>query len=163
MTESEILDDPATSYWLKEQINAASNRDIIDFLADAESLVVVLKTRLEKQLGKVNSTPCATDLVSELKRTLLNFPLIADDGANVRFLKSLDELDYLLLEFESDIERMGFNDFISLFSRSDCPSSLTKAEKDQWLKGYFRAEAHPYAARHKSSVLRASEGTLRSD
>jgi len=51
MTESEILNDPATSYWLKEQISAASNRDIVDFLADAELLVVVLKTRLEKHLA----------------------------------------------------------------------------------------------------------------
>lgn len=156
MTESEILDDPATSFWLKEQMNAASNRDIIDFLADAELFVAVLKTRMEKQLGKVNASIFTTDLASELKRSVLHSPLITDDGARVRFLKSLDELDYLLLDFESDIERMGFNDFINLFSRSDCPSSLTDEEKDQWLKGYSRAEEHPYAVSHKSTLLRAT-------
>lgn len=160
MTESEILNDPATSYWLKEQINAASNRDIVDVLDDAELLVAVLKKRLEKQLGKVSASPYTTELVSELKRSVLHSPLITDDGTKVRFLKSLDDLDFHLLEFESGIERMGFNDFINLFSRSDCPSSLTEEEKDQWLKGYCRAEAHPYAIRHKSSVLRASEGSL---
>lgn len=163
MTESEIVNDPATSYWLKEQLSAASNRDIVDFLADAELLVAVLKARLEKQLGMVSRSPCTTDLVSELKRSVLHSPLITDDSSKVRFLKSLDDLDYLLLEFDSDIERMGFNDFINLFPRSECPSSLTDEEKAQWFKGYSRAEQHPYTVRHKSSVLRASEGALRSD
>lgn len=156
MTESDILNDPATSYWLKEQISVASNRDIVDFLADAELLVAVLKTRLEKQLGKVKASSFTTDLVSELKLSVLHSPLITDDGAKVRFLKSLDELDYLLMDFESDIERMGFNDFINLFSRSDCPSSLTDEEKDQWLKGYSRAEAHPFAVFYRTALLRVA-------
>ncbi len=42
-----ILDDPATSFWLKNALRSALNRDPVDALNDAEVLVVALKERLD--------------------------------------------------------------------------------------------------------------------
>jgi hypothetical protein len=42
-----ILDDPAASFWLKNALQSALNRDPVDALNDAEVLVVVLKERLD--------------------------------------------------------------------------------------------------------------------
>lgn len=44
--EQEMLNDPSTSFWLKEQIKATKQRDLLDALNDAEALVLVLKSRL---------------------------------------------------------------------------------------------------------------------
>ncbi|TNC79329.1 MAG: hypothetical protein C9356_19720 [Oleiphilus sp.] len=44
--EAAIQDDPSTSYWLKEQLASTKQRDPIDALNDAESLVRALKGRL---------------------------------------------------------------------------------------------------------------------
>ena len=43
--ESEILNDPSTSFWLKEQIVNSSNRDILDVLSDVEALKSVVEER----------------------------------------------------------------------------------------------------------------------
>lgn len=37
-----LLADPSTSYWLKDALRAAEGRDLLDALADAETLVEVL-------------------------------------------------------------------------------------------------------------------------
>lgn len=42
-----ILDDLAASFWLKNALQAALNRDPVDALNDAELLVVALKERLD--------------------------------------------------------------------------------------------------------------------
>jgi len=42
-----ILDDPAASFWLKNALRSALNRDPVDALNDAEVLVVALKERLD--------------------------------------------------------------------------------------------------------------------
>jgi len=42
-----ILDDPAASFWLKNALRSALNRDPVDALHDAELLVVALKERLD--------------------------------------------------------------------------------------------------------------------
>lgn len=42
-----ILDDPAASFWLKNALRSALNRDPVDALNDAEWLVVALKERLD--------------------------------------------------------------------------------------------------------------------
>lgn len=44
--------DFAASYWLKDAIRAAMNRDILDALNDAETLVAVLRTRCNEILPK---------------------------------------------------------------------------------------------------------------
>lgn len=41
-----ILDDPAASFWLKNALRSALDRDPVDALNDAELLVVALKERL---------------------------------------------------------------------------------------------------------------------
>lgn len=46
-TENEILNDPAMSYWLKDAIKKAEQRDICDALNDAEFLVGYLRQKLE--------------------------------------------------------------------------------------------------------------------
>jgi hypothetical protein len=38
-----VLDDPSTSYWLKDALRTALQRDCVDALNDAESLVYLLK------------------------------------------------------------------------------------------------------------------------
>jgi hypothetical protein len=42
-----ILDDLAASFWLKNALRSALNRDPVDALNDAELLVVTLKERLD--------------------------------------------------------------------------------------------------------------------
>jgi len=42
-----ILDDLAASFWLKNALRSALNRDPVDALNDAEVLVVALKERLD--------------------------------------------------------------------------------------------------------------------
>jgi hypothetical protein len=43
--ETVIERDPATSFWLLEQIKTTRQRDILDALADAEALVDILRQR----------------------------------------------------------------------------------------------------------------------
>lgn len=42
-----ILDDPAASFWLKNALRSALDRDPVDASNDAELLVVALKERLD--------------------------------------------------------------------------------------------------------------------
>jgi len=44
--EQALADDPSTSYWLKEQIGKTKQRDPVDALRDAETLVRILKARI---------------------------------------------------------------------------------------------------------------------
>lgn len=46
ISEQALLDDPATSNWLKQQIASTAQRDPVDALNDAEVLVNVLNARL---------------------------------------------------------------------------------------------------------------------
>lgn len=45
--EQQLKKDPATSFWLRDQLKATEKRDPIDALNDAELLVSSLKARLE--------------------------------------------------------------------------------------------------------------------
>ena len=49
LNEQEILDDPAISFWLKEQIKASKNRDIVDTINDAVLLLKILNTRNDQK------------------------------------------------------------------------------------------------------------------
>lgn len=46
-TPDQILNDPASSFWLKEALQKALTRDPVDVLNDAEILTSVLQYRLE--------------------------------------------------------------------------------------------------------------------
>lgn len=46
--ENKLLSDPSASFWLKEQIQTTDKRDIIDAMADAEALLMVLHARWNK-------------------------------------------------------------------------------------------------------------------
>lgn len=48
---AQILSDPAASYWLKDALRAALNRDACDALNDAEALTVALKDNLQLAQG----------------------------------------------------------------------------------------------------------------
>lgn len=41
-----VLADPSTSYWLKEQWQILSNRDVVDALNDLEILTLMLTNKL---------------------------------------------------------------------------------------------------------------------
>lgn len=43
--EDQILNDPAASNWLKHQVEASKERDVVDALRDSEILVEVLAAR----------------------------------------------------------------------------------------------------------------------
>lgn len=45
--EQALTNDPSTSHWLKEQFEKTAERDPVDALNDAESLVSALRTRLK--------------------------------------------------------------------------------------------------------------------
>jgi hypothetical protein len=45
--EIKIINDPSASFWLKKQITALQNRDIVDGLNDAEILVEILKEKAD--------------------------------------------------------------------------------------------------------------------
>jgi hypothetical protein len=47
-TIDQILNDPATSYWLRDALRSALKRDIVDAANDAEALAELLKARLGK-------------------------------------------------------------------------------------------------------------------
>jgi hypothetical protein len=42
----EVLADPSTSYWLRDALKSAFQRDPVDALADAELLTALLSQRL---------------------------------------------------------------------------------------------------------------------
>ncbi|MDC5870232.1 hypothetical protein OPW39_15600 [Vibrio europaeus] len=50
-SERELVNDPSTSFWLKEQFELTKKRDLIDALSDAEILVSVLKSRVNLLLS----------------------------------------------------------------------------------------------------------------
>lgn len=43
--ERQVLESFSASFWLKDAIKTATNRDILDALRDAETLVALLKKR----------------------------------------------------------------------------------------------------------------------
>jgi hypothetical protein len=47
----DVLSDPATSYWLKRSLSdSIQNRDPLDALRDAETMVEILRGRLDHML-----------------------------------------------------------------------------------------------------------------
>jgi hypothetical protein len=53
----EYLEDPAASDWFKTVLNSALQRDPVDALNDAEVLVTILRSELDKYLKKNEFTP----------------------------------------------------------------------------------------------------------
>lgn len=51
-TVNEILNDPSTHNWIKNQYRVRECSDIVDALNDAELLVEMLKTRFNYMIGK---------------------------------------------------------------------------------------------------------------
>jgi len=47
---TELMNDPSTSYWLKDSIKSALTRDIVDALTDAEMLVSILQQKCQEIL-----------------------------------------------------------------------------------------------------------------
>lgn len=50
--ESVVASDPAASFWLKQQVEITKTRDVLDALSDAETLVRILKSRLDALMVK---------------------------------------------------------------------------------------------------------------
>ena len=48
---TELLQDPATSKWLKSALQSALERDPVDALQDALALAEILEERLRAELG----------------------------------------------------------------------------------------------------------------
>ena len=53
----DIRDDPCASNWLKEALESALRRDIVDCVNDAEALLHILKDRLEAFHGPAPVNP----------------------------------------------------------------------------------------------------------
>jgi hypothetical protein len=51
LLEDRILADDSASFWLKDAIIALEQRDPVDALSDAETLVKILRERLNKIMG----------------------------------------------------------------------------------------------------------------
>ncbi len=48
---ADVVDDPATSYWLKSNLESSLERDPVDALNDAILFAALLDRRLRAQLG----------------------------------------------------------------------------------------------------------------
>lgn len=49
---AQITTDPSASYWLKDSLKAALQRDPVDALNDAEALALALKDNLQTLTGR---------------------------------------------------------------------------------------------------------------
>jgi len=54
--EKELLNDPTISFWLKDQIQKLSERDILDVARDAELLAKVADQRFKKLVSSSTQT-----------------------------------------------------------------------------------------------------------
>lgn len=54
-TPQQLLDDPCSSFWLKQSLAAALQRDPVDAVNDAEALAGVLRARADAVLGTPSS------------------------------------------------------------------------------------------------------------
>ena len=51
----QILSSPCASYWLKNALNSALNRDSVDAALDAQLLADLLKTRMNETIKHLQS------------------------------------------------------------------------------------------------------------
>jgi hypothetical protein len=51
-TVQELLDSPSVSFWLKDALRKAVNRDCVDAARDAELLAATLRRRADEALGR---------------------------------------------------------------------------------------------------------------
>ena len=59
--EARVLNDPASSYWLRDRILDTRNRDPLDALRDAEMLVKILKARVQRALASSRAASPPSD------------------------------------------------------------------------------------------------------
>jgi hypothetical protein len=57
MNLNEVLEDPGISYWLKDAIKTAYERDPVDALHDARRLIKMLAERYTRIVNRVDSLP----------------------------------------------------------------------------------------------------------
>jgi hypothetical protein len=57
MNLNEVLEDPGVSYWLKDAIKTAYERDPVDALHDARRLIKMLAERYTRIVNRVDSLP----------------------------------------------------------------------------------------------------------
>jgi hypothetical protein len=55
MNLNEVLEDPGISYWLKDAIKTAYERDPVDALYDARRLIKMLAERYTRIVNRVDS------------------------------------------------------------------------------------------------------------
>jgi len=55
--EAELLADPCLSYWLKDAIRQAEQRDVVDAYNDALLLAAILLRRVDTALSRLGCTP----------------------------------------------------------------------------------------------------------
>ena len=54
-TIDQVMDSPDTSYWLKDALRQALNRDCVNAYYDAKLLTEMLKEHMDKALGRVTA------------------------------------------------------------------------------------------------------------
>jgi hypothetical protein len=57
MNLNEVLEDPGISYWLKDAIKTAYERDPVDALHDARRLIKMLAERYTRIVNRVEPLP----------------------------------------------------------------------------------------------------------
>ena len=57
MNLNEVLEDPGLSYWLKDAVKTAYQRDPVDALHDARRLIKMLAERYTRIVNGVDSLP----------------------------------------------------------------------------------------------------------
>lgn len=65
-TIDEVLNDPATSYWLKDALASALGRDPVDAANDAEVLLDVLAHRLKQMTQDMRALAMATPIAQTI-------------------------------------------------------------------------------------------------
>ena len=55
ISETDLLNHPGTSFWLRTAIHDISNRDLVDYLKDVELLQSILEDRLKAQQQNLSS------------------------------------------------------------------------------------------------------------
>lgn len=51
--EQRVMQDPSSSFWLKEQIEATDERDVLDVMKDVEILLSIIHQRFNEKTSAV--------------------------------------------------------------------------------------------------------------
>lgn len=114
--EDAILNDQSATYWLKQQLSESKNRDVLDALKDAETLVAVLAERA-RDLGvdlpaahdntAVDLHWYAPDIYNKATNTFIHYPFEESDEITLFDDNSLDGIFKIKAESDGNIKLLN--------------------------------------------------------